>query len=67
MDWTKARRAQRLKQRLSEYNPASRSCLTYEEMLEIAEERERINAEPESLDLKPSSVSEGSMPGNDTV
>jgi hypothetical protein len=60
MHWTKVRRAQRLKRRLSEYNPASRPYLTYEDMLEIAAERERINAEGEGLDLKSSPVLEGS-------
>lgn len=58
MHWTKVRRAQRLKRRLSEYNSASRPYLTYEEMLEIAAERERANDEPYSerdgqLDAEP--------------
>lgn len=48
MHWTKVRRARRLKRRLSEYNSASQPYLTYEEMLEIAAERERANDEPYS-------------------
>jgi hypothetical protein len=42
MHW-KIKRVQRRKLRRSELNPASQPCLTYEEMLEISAERERLN------------------------
>jgi hypothetical protein len=47
MHWIKSRRSQRLKQKATKRNPSIAPYLTYEEMLEIAAEREGASSENE--------------------